>query len=155
MLDGNNVPYTPHELPQEKLGAQESAQLLGVESFLVYKTIVAKPKDSGKPLLAVVPGNCELDVKALADALGIKKVKVTSLQEAERITGLKTGGISPLALINKGFQVVVDSTALTHPQIYISGGQRGINIQLSPHDVIKLCNARVEKISGPKSKQMM
>ena len=64
------------------------------------------------------------------------------------MTGLQTGGISPLALINKGFQVVLDESIRSHNQIFISGGQRGLNIELTPKDLIKLTNARTAKIAG-------
>ena len=73
---------------------------------------------------------------------------IPTYNEAEKLTGLETGGISPLALVNKGFQVVIDSSAKSHPQIYISGGQRGLNIQLNPGDLIKLTNARVSDIAA-------
>ena len=68
-------------------------------------------------------------------------------REAEELTGLQAGGISPLALINKGFQVVVDSASQNFEEIYISGGQRGLNIQLHVADLVKLTNARVGGIS--------
>jgi Cys-tRNA(Pro)/Cys-tRNA(Cys) deacylase len=62
------------------------------------------------------------------------------------LTGLQAGGISPLALINKGFQVVIDSSAKEHIEIHISGGQRGLNLRLGVNDLIKLTNARVASI---------
>jgi Cys-tRNA(Pro)/Cys-tRNA(Cys) deacylase len=68
-------------------------------------------------------------------------------REAEQLTGLQAGGISPLALINRGFQVVIDSTAQAYEQIHVSGGQRGLNIKLPVADLIKLTNARVAAIS--------
>ena len=101
----------------------------------------------GKPILAVVPGNKELDLKLLAKAIMEKKVRVASQQQAEELTKLQTGGISPLALINKGFQMLVDQSAMNHPTIFISGGQRGLNIELSPKDLIKITNARAAIIS--------
>jgi len=73
---------------------------------------------------------------------------VTTLREAEALTGLKAGGISPLALINKGFQVVIDETALERGKILISGGQRGLQIQLASQDLIRLTNARTARISS-------
>lgn len=148
MLDGKKVKYTAHELPMKKLSAIESAELLGVQASLVYKTIVARPESGGKMILALVPGDRDLDVKALAKAIAVKKVKVTSQNEAEQLTGLQTGGISPLALINKGFQVVIDASAFSKTEIFISGGQRGLNIQISPQDVVRLTIARSAEISS-------
>jgi Cys-tRNA(Pro)/Cys-tRNA(Cys) deacylase len=147
MLDAKKIPYTAHPLPQEKLGAQEAAAFLAVDPKLVFKTIVALRPTGGKPILAVLPGDSELDLKALAKALGEKKIKLATHDEAEKITDLQTGGISPIALLNKGFQVIVDESANGYAQIFISGGQRGLNIQLAPKDLIKLTKARLSKIA--------
>jgi len=147
LLDAKNISYTAHELPQEKLGAVGTAGHLGVSPDLVYKTIVAIRTTPGKPILAVVPGNKELDLKLLAKAIKEKKVRVATQEQAEEITKLQTGGISPLALVNKGFQILVDQSALAHPSIFISGGQRGLNIELAPKDLIKITNARAAVIS--------
>ena len=130
LLDSKNIPYTAHELPAEKLGALESAQLIGVSPDEVFKTIVVVREGKGKPILAVTPGSLEVDLKALAKAIGEKKLVLPTQKEAEAMTGLQAGGISPLALINRGFQVVIDETAQVFDEIYISGGQRGLNIRL-------------------------
>ena len=149
MLDGKKIPYRAHQLPPEKLGALEAAQYLGVSPRQMFKTIVVLRLTKGKPILALVSGESQVDAKALANVVGEKKVKVSTQAEAEKLTGLQTGGISPLALINKGFQVIIDQSAETHEDIYISGGQRGINIQLKPGDLIKLTQARLGNISKP------
>jgi Cys-tRNA(Pro)/Cys-tRNA(Cys) deacylase len=94
-----------------------------------------------------VPGPRVVDLKLLAAFLNEKKVHLPTEREAEELTGLQAGGISPLALINKGFQVVIDSAAQGYEQIYISGGQRGLDIQLGVEDLVKLTNARVGTIS--------
>jgi Cys-tRNA(Pro)/Cys-tRNA(Cys) deacylase len=146
-LDSKKVSYTAFELPAEKLGALESAQLLGVSPDLVYKTIVVIRPKGGKPILAVVPGPREVDLKLLADAVGEKKLNVPTQREAEELTGLQAGGISPLALINKGFQVFLDQSAAQHEQIHISGGQRGLNIRLPVKALIDLTRARLAPIS--------
>jgi Cys-tRNA(Pro)/Cys-tRNA(Cys) deacylase len=148
MLDAKKIKYTAHDLPQEKVGAVEAAEIIGVPPEMVFKTIVAVRPKGGKPVLALVPGIAELDLKALAAALGEKKVSLASHAEAEKLTGLQTGGISPLALINKGLQVVADTSFTRHNQVVISGGQRGINIQLAPGDVVKLVNARLAKVAA-------
>jgi Cys-tRNA(Pro)/Cys-tRNA(Cys) deacylase len=146
MLDAKKIPYTAFELPAEKLGALETARLLNVPLEQVFKTIVVKREEKGKPILAVVPGSTEVDLKFLAKALGEKKLYLPTEREAEQLTGLQAGGISPLALINKGFQVVLDASAHNYKEIHISGGQRGLNIRLSVDALIKLTNARVESI---------
>jgi Cys-tRNA(Pro)/Cys-tRNA(Cys) deacylase len=150
-LDSRKVHYTAYETPAEKLGALETAQFLNVPPDAVYKTIVVTRDKPKKPLLAVVPGPANVDLKLLAAALGEKKVHLPTEREAEQLTGLQAGGISPLALINKGFQVVIDSSAQSHAEIHVSGGQRGLNIKLAVSDLIKLTNALVASICQPTS----
>jgi Cys-tRNA(Pro)/Cys-tRNA(Cys) deacylase len=147
-LDSRKVKYAAHELPAEKLGAVEAAQYMGVPEGQVFKTIVTT-REKGKPVLAVIPGTRVVDLKLLAAFLGEKKISLPSEREAERLTGLQAGGISPLALINKGFQVVIDATAQGYEQIYISGGQRGLNIKLPVPDLARLTNARFASVSRP------
>ncbi len=149
MLDSKKIKYTAFELPTEKLGAQETARRLNIPPEQVFKTIVAKRDKPGKPILAVIPGPCELDLKALAAALGEKKVHLTTQREAEMITGLQAGGISPLALINKGFQVIIDSAAQNFDEIHVSGGQRGLNLRLPVKDLAALTHARFAQVGVP------
>ncbi len=147
MLDARKIPYQAYQLPAEKLGAVETARLIGVPPALVYKTIVVQREKGGKPLLAVIPGDCSVDLKALAAFLGEKKLKMPTQREAEALTGLQAGGISPLALLNRGFQVVLDSAALAHAEIHISGGQRGLNLRLPVRAIVELTRARTAAIS--------
>ncbi len=145
-LDARKVDYVAHELPNEKLGAVEAAQFMGVSPDEVFKTIVTT-REKKKPVLAVIPGPRIVDLKLLAVFLAEKKMSLPTEREAEALTGLQAGGISPLALINKGFQVVIDSAAQGYEKIYISGGQRGLDIQLPVNDLAKLTNARFGNIS--------
>ena len=147
LLDSRKIRYTAFETPAEKMGALETAQVLNVPPEVVFKTIVVTRDRPKKPILAVIPGPATVDLKLLAAALGEKKVHLPSEREAEQLTGLQAGGISPLALINKGFQVMVDFAAQQHPEIHVSGGQRGVNIRLPVADLIKLTNARLAAIS--------
>ena len=147
LLDARKIPYTIFETPAEKLGALETARFLDVSPDSVFKTIVLTRERPRKPLLVVVPGDSEVDLKKLAAALGEKKVTLPSEREAESLTGLQAGGISPLALINKGFQVVIDSSAQALGEIHISGGQRGLNIKLPVEALAKLTNARFVEVS--------
>jgi Cys-tRNA(Pro)/Cys-tRNA(Cys) deacylase len=149
LLDSRGVPYTPHVLPPEKLGAVEAAAAMGVPAELVFKTIVVTRERPGKPLLALIPGTGVLDLKALALALGVKKVSLPTEREAETLTGLRAGGISPLALINRGFQVVIDESARAHERIYVSGGQRGLSIELPVVALAELVRASFAAIAGP------
>jgi Cys-tRNA(Pro)/Cys-tRNA(Cys) deacylase len=147
MLESQGIPFRAFELPAEKLSALEAADYLGVDPALVYKTIVATRAATAKPVLALVSALQEVDLKALARALGEKKVHLASQKQAELLTGLQTGGISPLALLQHNFQVVMNDTAQALDEIYISGGQRGLNIRLPTDELIKLTNATIASIS--------
>jgi Cys-tRNA(Pro)/Cys-tRNA(Cys) deacylase len=147
MLDSRKIAYKAYEAPAEKLSALEVANLLQVPPEIVFKSIVARREKAGKLILALVPATGEVDPKALAASLNEKKVRVTTQAEAETLTGLLTGGISPLALINKGFQVLIDASAESREAIIISGGQWGLQIRIDPRDLAKLTNAHFADIA--------
>jgi len=149
LLAARHIPFTTFELPAEKLGAARTAELLGVSLELVYKTIVVRRQGKGKPILAVIPGAEEVDLKSLAKVVGEKKLVLPTEKEAERLTGLQAGGISPLALIDRRFQVVLDTSAEGHPEIHVSGGQRGLNIRLPVADLARLTEAVYARIGRP------
>jgi Cys-tRNA(Pro)/Cys-tRNA(Cys) deacylase len=146
-LDSQKVPYTAFETPAEKMGARETAEFLQVPLEQVFKTIVVTRDKPKKPLLVLIPGATIVDLKPLAAFLGEKKVYLPTEREAEALTGLQAGGISPLALLNKGFQVVLDSSAQNHEELHVSGGQRGLNIRLPVADLIRLTKARLASVS--------
>lgn len=148
LLEARKIAFAAYELPPEKLGALEAARILGVPPEQVFKTIVMKREGKGKPILAVVPAPGEVDLKAVAKAVGEKKVVLPTEREAEQLTGLQAGGISPLALIHKGFQVLIDESAQSLGEIYISGGQRGLNVRLPVEDLLKLTNAQMAAITS-------
>jgi len=87
LLDAQKIPYTAFDLPAEKLGALEAAQILGVSPELVYKTIVVVREGKGKPVLALVPGPKEVDLKALAKTVGEKKLSLPTQRDAVSLTG--------------------------------------------------------------------
>jgi Cys-tRNA(Pro)/Cys-tRNA(Cys) deacylase len=147
MLVAKGVAFEAHELPAEKLGGLDAAAYLNVDPAQMFKTIVAIRPDGGKPVLGVVPAAAQVELKALGRALGGKKLQAATQAQAEKLTGLQAGGISPLALIAKGFEVVLDSSALQHETIYVSGGQRGLNISLAPQDLQRLVSASVHAIA--------
>ena len=148
MLEAKKIEFTPFELPLEKLGALETAQVLGVSPALVYKSIIVVREKKGKPIIAVVPGPSKVDLKLLAELIGEKRFHIPTEKEAETLTGLQVGGISPLALLNRGFQMVLDDSAKGLERIYISGGQRGLNLLIKPDDLIGLINPMVAKITS-------
>ncbi len=149
LLDSRKIPYEVFNLPVEKISAIKTAQMLDVPAEQVFKTIVITREKTGKPVLAVIPGGREVDLKSLAEKLGEKKVHVPTQREAEKITGLRAGGISPLALIHKGFQVYLDEIAQGYEKIHISGGQLGLNIRLPVPALIELTGAQPAAISKP------
>ncbi len=149
LLESRGVPYKAHELPVKKLGATEVAELLKIEPERVFKTIVVFRSGSKKHILAVVPGPNQVDLKAVARQVNEKKVLLPTEREAEQLTGLEAGGISPLALLHRPFTVLLDQTAKNLPQIVISGGQRGLNIELPVSAFIELTGALLGEISKP------
>ena len=143
LLENRQISYQVYELPKEKLGGEETARLLNVAPEIVFKSIVILRRGPGKPILAVIPGNKEVNLKALARAVGEKKVSPATQSEAENITRLKVGGISPLALVNRGFEILIDRSALDHEAIHVSGGDRGLNIRLAVEDLIQLTGGKI------------
>src|SRR5687768_16972823 len=109
LLDARQVAYQVFELPPEKHTAEETAVLLGVPEDHVYKTLVVLRETRGKkPLLVLTPAGRELNLKALSASLGEKKLHMAAQREAEALTGLQVGGISALALLNRGFETVLE-----------------------------------------------
>jgi len=151
LLTSHKMSFTAYELPPEKLGAIETARLLEVEPASVYKTIVVTHEKSvkEKPVLVVIPGPNQVALKKLASYLGKKKIFLATESEAEQWTGLQAGGISPLALLNKGFRVVLDASAREQAELHVSGGQRGLNIRMKVDDLVRLTKARLADVSIP------
>ena len=147
LLDNRDINYKTFELPRQKLGAEGAASLLNVPLSIIFKSIVIERKNPGKPILAVVPGDKEVNLKALAKVVGEKKVTPATQKNAERLTKLQAGGISPLALINRGFKIVIDDSVMNQETVHISGGELGVNIRLRSQDLVDLTRAAVAKIS--------
>jgi len=148
LLDNRNIPYEVFLLPKEKLGAKETSDYLKIPINEIFKSIIIKREKSGKPIIALTPGDTEVNLKLLATAIRDKKVFLPTEAEAEKLTGLEAGGISPLALINRGFQVVIDSSAKNFYQINVSGGQRGLNLRLPVSSLIEITHAMIADITG-------
>ncbi len=150
LLEAKGIPYTPHyyTYSDEVRSAEEVASALGFPAGQVFKTLVVIP-EKGRPLLAVIPGNRELDLKRLAQAAKEKKLRMATQREAESLTGLLVGGISALALLSKGFPVYLDACANDYAEILVSAGQRGINLQLAVRDFIRMTRSQVSEISRP------
>ncbi len=152
LLDARGISYQAIPLPDDrKLSAVEVAAVLGVPAEQVFKTIVLARLGKGKPILAVIPGPAEVDLKAAASAAGETKVSLPSQREAEALTGHQAGGISALALYDKGFEVLLDEFAEAFEEIYVSGGERGLDIRIAVKDFTALTGAHVAPICGPGS----
>jgi len=148
-LQSRKIPFEVFEIPGGKRTAQETANLLNVPVETVFKTIVLQPVVPGKPILAIIPANKTANLKLIAKFLNEKKLSFPTPQEAELLTGLQTGGISALALINRGFRILLDSSANDMDWMHVSGGERGINIKLLVKDFVKFTNAKIATISQP------
>ncbi len=141
------VTHTVHRYvhdPRHASYGQEASEALGVPPGRVFKTLIAEV--DGKLTVAVVPVSGTLDLKALAAAAGGKKAAMAEPAAAERATGYVTGGITSLGL-RKPLPVVVDASALGHDTVFCSAGQRGMEIELAPADLVTAANARVAPIA--------
>jgi Cys-tRNA(Pro)/Cys-tRNA(Cys) deacylase len=124
--------------------ALEAVEALGLEAARVFKTIVVAV--DGRLGLAVVPADAEVDLKAVADALGGRKASIAPPAEAEKATGYVLGGISPLGT-RRSLPVVVDASAGAFPTIHVSAGRRGLEIELAPGDLIALTGGRLAPVA--------
>jgi Cys-tRNA(Pro)/Cys-tRNA(Cys) deacylase len=147
-LEGKRIAYEVLAYPDDQRDAEEIALILDLPPAEVFKTLVVLPPEPGKkPLLVMIPADTQLDLKRLAAAAGAKKLKMATHREAEQLTGLQVGGISAIALLNKGFAVYIDESARTAARVCISAGKRGLQIRLAVADLIKLTNARVAAVA--------
>lgn len=132
-----------HDPAAESFGL-EAAEALGVEPARVFKTLLV---DTGAGLaVGIVPVDRTLDLKAIASALGVKKVAMADPLAAERSSGYVVGGISPIGQ-KRALPTVVDETATKHETVLVSGGRRGLDIELSPADLITLTRASTAPIA--------
>jgi Cys-tRNA(Pro)/Cys-tRNA(Cys) deacylase len=149
VLDGQGIAYERIEFPDTVHDAVEVAQAAGVPPENVYKTLVVEADEPGfKPMLIMIAANATLDLKKVAKVIGAKKAHMAKHADAERTTGLKIGGISALALLNKGFEVYIDEWAEVLDFVLVSAGQRGINLRLLPQDLIRVTGAEVVDVSA-------
>lgn len=132
-----------HDPRAESYGL-EAAEALGVEPERVLKTLVASL--DGRLVVGVVPVSRQLDLKALARALGGSKAVMAPVADAERATGYVAGGISPLGQ-RTAHRTVVDASVLDLATVLVSGGRRGLDVELSPHDLVAATGAVTATIS--------
>jgi Cys-tRNA(Pro)/Cys-tRNA(Cys) deacylase len=148
-LERARIPFTLHEYEHDSRAGSyglEASEALCVPPEQVFKTLVAAV-DGGTLAVGVVPVHRQLDLKALAAAVGGKKAMMAEVAAAERATGYVAGGISPVGQ-KRRLPVVVDSSALELAAMFCSAGRRGLEIEIAPADLIKATGAKVAAIAA-------
>ena len=146
LLDKAGLKYDliPYEFDENDLAAQHVADSLGQDIARVFKTLVLHGDKTGH-IVAVIPGNMEVDLKALAKVSGNKKVEMIAMKDLLQVTGYIRGGCSPIGM-KKRFPTYFHTTALDQDVIYVSAGVRGLQIEISPQDLIYFVQAKVADI---------
>lgn len=141
ILESNNIPHSfiEYEVDEEKLDAVSVAERIGFESEKVFKTLVAR-SDKNEIIVFVIPGNFELNFKKAALVSGSKKVEMIKVIEIQQQTGYIRGGCSPIGM-KKQYRTFIDETAQLFNQISVSAGSRGIQVIVSPADLLSLIGA--------------
>jgi Cys-tRNA(Pro)/Cys-tRNA(Cys) deacylase len=149
VLEEAGVPHTRHTYAHDPRAVAdggsyglEAAAALGLAPETVYKTLLVVLEGAPRPGLgvAIVPVTHKLDLKAVAAALGVKKATMAEPRAAERTTGYVVGGISPLGQRTR-LPTVLDTSAVSHPTVYVSGGRRGFDLGLAPDDLVRVTGA--------------
>lgn len=143
ILDGLKITYELREytVDETDLSAQHVADKVDMPHNQVFKTLVARGDKTGI-IMACIPGDTELDLKALAVASGNKKVEMVALKEVQPLTGYVRGGVSPLGP-KKRYPVFLDESAVNWPVIAVSAGIRGCQIIVAPDNLVQAVNARL------------
>ncbi len=152
LLDKAGVAYQLHQYvhdPQAASYGSEAADILGLSPQQVFKTLLVAT-ETGELLVAVVPVGGSLDLKLLAKAAKVKKVNMADPGAAQRSTGYLLGGISPLGQ-KKTLRTFIDNSATDWPQVFVSGGRRGLEIELTPQELVKHTRATLAAIGRPGS----
>lgn len=147
LLDRAGICYQliPYEVDENDLAAQHVADCLGQDIAMVFKTLVLQGDKTGH-VVCVVPGNMEVDLKALAKASGNKKVEMIAMKDLLAVTGYIRGGCSPIGM-KKRFPTYFHSTAMNFDHIYISAGVRGLQIEISPSKLIDFVGGSVADVA--------
>ena len=147
LLDSAHIAYelVPYPVDEDNLAAQHIADTLGEDINRVFKTLVLRGDKSGS-FVCVVPGTMEVDLKKSAKAVGAKKADLIPMKDLLPTTGYIRGGCSPVGM-KKNFPTFFHSTALDFDFIYVSGGQRGLQLKINPADLISYVGAEVADIA--------
>ncbi len=149
-LDGLKIDYklVEYEVDELDLSAESVAKKVGLPPEQVFKTLVARGDKTGV-LMACIPGNAELDLKAMATVSGNKSVEMVHVGEIQQLTGYIRGGVSPIGT-KKTYPIFLDESAMGFPLISISAGLRGSQIFISPGDLIKALDIKICKTARPR-----
>ncbi len=141
LLDTMKIPYTLHEYDwdEDALDALTVAAKVGIAPEQIFKTLVLRGDKTGV-VMAVIPGNKELDLKALAAASGNKRVEMVHVKELQSLTGYIRGGVSPLGG-KKHYPIFIDESVKNLNPVSVSAGRRGLQIFLQGTDLVKSCVA--------------
>ena len=148
LLDKAGISYDliPYEFDENDLAAQHVADSLGQDISRVFKTLILHGDRTGH-IVCVIPGNGEVDLKALAKVSGNKKVEMIAMKDLLAVTGYIRGGCSPVGM-KKRFPTYFHSTALDFGTIYVSAGLRGLQLEISPADLIRFTSANVADVAS-------
>lgn len=148
LLDKAGIKYSliPYEVDENDLAAQHVADSLGQNIECVFKTLILHGDKTGY-VVAVIPGNGEVDLKALAKVSGNKKVEMIPMKDLLSVTGYIRGGCSPIGM-KKRFPTYFHNTALDFEIIYVSAGVRGLQLEISPSELIGFVDAQVADIAS-------
>lgn len=148
-LTAAGIDFTLHEYEHDPRAASyglEAADALGLDPARVLKTLMATV--DGRLTVAVVPVAGQLDLKALARAVGGSRAAMADKADAERATGYVAGGISPIGQ-RRSHPTVVDETALGHPTVFVSAGRRGLDLEIAPADLVRITEAITDRVGRP------
>ena len=148
LLDKAGIAYNliPYEFDENDLAAQHVADSLGQDIARVFKTLVLHGDKTGY-IVCVVPGNMEVNLKALAKESGNKKVEMIAMKDLLGVTGYIRGGCSPIGM-KKRFPTFFHLTATDFDTIYVSAGVRGLQVEISPKDLIAFVQAKVAEVAS-------
>ena len=137
--------------PAVQAYGEEAAEAMGADARRVFKTLMICLNGENRNLaVAVVPVSGQLNLKAAASALGAKKAAMADTKIAQNTSGYILGGISPLGQ-KKALPTIIDESAFTYETIFVSAGKRGLEIELSAHDLQKVCRAEPVKCATERS----